>query len=68
MVVFASRLNKTMQENNCSAYKLSKAIGVNNQTVINWQNGMNEPKITCLRKIAEYFDVSSDYLLGLSDI
>lgn len=68
MQVFAERLNKTMRDNKCSAYKLAKAIGVNNQTVINWQNGSNEPKITCLRKIAQYFDVSSDFLLGLSDI
>lgn len=68
MSVFADRLNQIMNENKCSAYKLSKAIKVNNQTVINWQNGTNEPKAQQIADIARYFDCTSDYLLGLSEI
>lgn len=68
MKIFAERLNKLMRDTQTSGYKLAKAIGVDNQTVLNWQQEKNEPKITYLRKVAEYFDVSSDYLLGLSDI
>lgn len=68
MDIFTSRLNQIMNENKCSVYKLSKAIKVSNQTVINWQNGSNEPKAQQIADIAKYFDCSSDYLLGLSDI
>ncbi len=68
MQIFTNRLNQIMNENNCSAYKLSKAIKVNNQTVINWQNGNNEPKAQQIADIAKYFDCTSDYLLGLADI
>ena len=67
MKIFADRLNKLMNDEKCSGYKLAKAIGVDNQTVLNWQQEKNEPKISHLKKIAEYFDVSSDYLIGLSD-
>lgn len=68
MKIFTDRLNKLMKDNETSAYKLAKAIGADNQTVLNWQQCKNEPKITYLKMIAEYFDVSSDYLLGLSEI
>lgn len=40
---------------------------VTRQTITNWQTGESAPNIIALTKIAEYFGVSTDYLLGLSD-
>ena len=68
MQIFTDRLTKIMKETETSGYKLAKAIGADNQTVLNWLQGKNEPKISYLQKIALYFDCSADYLLGLSDI
>ncbi len=68
MQIFTDRLNRLMKETETSGYKLAKAINADNQTVLNWLQGKNEPKISYLLKIAIYFDCSADYLLGLSDI
>ena len=67
MKIFADRLNKLMRDTQTSGYRLAKELGVDNQTVLNWQQDKNEPKITHLKMIAEYFDVSTDYLLGLAE-
>lgn len=42
-------------------------FGVTRQTITNWQLGESAPNVIALAKIAEYFGVSTDYLLGLSD-
>lgn len=67
MDIFVNRLNKLIKENGISKYKLAKDIGVSKQAVLWWCDGVNEPKISYLKKLAEYFDVSADYLLGLED-
>lgn len=67
MQIFVDRLNKLIDENKMSKYKLAQDIDVSKQAVLWWCSGVNEPKISYLKKIAEYFDVSCDYLLGLED-
>lgn len=67
MTIFAERLNKLLSENNISRYRLAKDLGVCKQTVTFWCDGINEPKISYLKLIAEYFYVSADYLLGLEN-
>ena len=42
-------------------------FGVTRQTITNWQMKDASPDIIKLTAIAKYFDVSTDYLLGLSD-
>lgn len=42
-------------------------FSVTRQTISNWQTGKSVPNIVDLIRIAEYFHVSADYLLGLSD-
>ena len=67
MDIFVQRLNEQLEINKISKYKLAKDLKVNGQTVAFWCNGTNEPKISYLKDIAKYFDVSADYLLGLTD-
>lgn len=67
MDIFALRLDKLIKENKITRYKLAKDLKCSKQSVINWCEGFSEPKITYIRQIAEYFDVSADYLLGLED-
>ena len=67
MKVFSERLTKLMKEENISAYKLAKIVGVSNQCVLYWLDEVNEPKISYLKKIADYFNVATDYLLGRTD-
>jgi transcriptional regulator with XRE-family HTH domain len=68
MNVFVNRLNELIKEKGITRYKLAKDLNVNKQTVIFWADGINEPKISYLVQLAKYFDVSADYLLGLTDV
>ncbi len=51
-----------------SQVEFSKHLGVTKQCVSNWENDNILPSIEMLIKIAEYFSVSTDFLLGLSPI
>ncbi len=67
MDIFAIRLEKLIKENKITKYRVAKDLKCSKQSVINWCEGISEPKISYIRQLAEYFDVSADYLLGLED-
>ena len=66
--IFIKRVKEQMQLNRITMYKLAKDLNVNKQTVNFWLNGVNEPKISYLIRLCNYFDVSADYLLGLTEV
>ncbi len=43
--------------------ELGKTIGVSGQTILNWENGIYEPKINQLISLADFFNVSVDELV-----
>ena len=43
--------------------ELAQKIGVTGQTLLNWENGIYEPKINQLIALASIFNVSVDYLI-----
>lgn len=47
--------------------ELAKCLGVTKQSVSNWENENIMSSIDMLIKIAEYFGVTTDFLLGLSE-
>ena len=47
--------------------EFAKRMGVTKQCVSNWENDNILPSVEMLVKIADFFCVSTDYLLGLSD-
>lgn len=52
-----------LQKRGVTAYKVSKETGVTQTSLSNWKSGRNTPSITTLQKIADYFDVTIDYLM-----
>lgn len=66
--VFPERFRNLMSLNNVTQGTLAKIIGVKRQSISLWANGDTRPDILSLVKIAKYFDVSTDYLLGLTDV
>jgi len=64
-------LNETIRElrqnRGISQVTLAEALGVTKQSVSNWENDNIQPSIEMLVKIAKYFSVSTDYLLGLTE-
>lgn len=65
---FPTRLNELMQERGISQEKLARALGVKRQTVSLYKTGQSSPNAEQLKKIAEFFNVSSDWLLGISNV
>lgn len=51
-------------EEGISQRELGNRLSVCNQTVSFWESGQREPDLDTLLKIAKYFQVSTDYLLG----
>ena len=67
MKVFAQRLRELRQDKHLSMKQLAKELNTTDAAISNWENEINEPKISYLVSIAQFFDVSTDYLLGLED-
>ena len=64
--VFPSLLQKFMKEiQPTTQEQLAAAIGVTRQTVSNYMTGQSSPDWETLAKIAQFFNVSTDYLVGL---
>jgi len=64
---FAEKLSKLMDERGVSQAQVGEAIGAQRQTVSLYKLGQSKPDIESLAKIARFFGVTSDYLIGLSD-
>lgn len=61
------RLRDCRRNARVSGEKLGKAIGVTKTTVSTWENEKTFPSRDNLTKLAQYFDVSVDFLIGLTD-
>ena len=57
---------KLLADNNVKAVDVAKATGIATSTLTDWKKGRSVPKTDKLKKIAEYFNVSVEYLLGIS--
>ena len=50
-----------------SQVELGEKLNVSKQSISNWENGNIQPSIEMLMKIADFFSVSTDFLLGLDN-
>lgn len=65
---FAKRLRMLIEEKNITQNQLAGIVGKTRQAVNNYTLGNTAPDSDTLIKLSEYFNVSVDYLLGLSDV
>lgn len=63
-----TKLFEIMKQRGIKAKELSEAIGASTGNISDWKSGRSSPNIEVLPKIAEFFNVSTDYLLGLDDV
>lgn len=63
-MICAERIKELRQEKNISQSVLAQKIGVSQKAIDYWERGINEPKATYIVRLADFFDVSTDYLLG----
>lgn len=57
------RLRELRLQNGMTQNEIAAKIGVSGQSILNWENGIYEPKINQLIQLADLFGVSIDYLV-----
>ena len=65
MDIFNKRLKELRGKK--SKEEIANAIGITPQSLGRYEGGHRKPDIEILKKMAEYFKVSADYLLGISE-
>lgn len=64
---FAEQLYSLRIEQNVSRTTLAEKMNVSVRLISFWENGQRECNFDMLIKLAEFFDITVDYLLGRSD-
>ena len=62
--MFEQRIRFLRQSRELNQVQLAEKLGVTKQSVSNWENDNIVPSVDMLEKIADFFNVSTDYLLG----
>jgi len=62
-VQIAERILELMQKKNIKASKLTSDLGLSVSAITDWKKGKSKPSTDAVIKIAEYFNVTTDYLL-----
>ncbi len=60
-------LRKLRKEKGISQLKLALDLNMSQNTISRYETGEHEPGINELIRIADYFDVSVDYLIGRTE-
>lgn len=64
---FPQRLRQLRKEKGITQEALGQYLHYNHTAVANYESGRNQPSFDDLLKLADYFDVSTDFLLGRSE-
>jgi transcriptional regulator with XRE-family HTH domain len=65
---FKDRLKELRKELKKDRYEIANFLNVSYSTIAKYESGVRSPDKETLDKLASYFNVSVDYLLGRSDI
>lgn len=65
--IFAFRLRKLRERRRVSRRVLADLCGVSKSTMSRYERGEQEPAARVVVELADYFDVSTDYLLGRTE-
>lgn len=67
MASFAERLQELIKEKGISQTEFTRQVGISRSLPTYWNRGEILPKSTIQTRIADYFGVSIDYLMGKTD-
>ena len=67
MEIFTARFNELLKEYNIKKSEIADYCNVSRQTINDYCKGRNYPSLPVLISICKFFDVTSDYMLGLKD-
>ena len=64
---FTERFNEILNTSGKTQTQVALAMNVSKQTINDYKRGKTVPSIEILYALCKFFDVTADYLLGLSD-
>lgn len=64
MATFADTITTLREERNKKRQKVADDLGISRASLEYYEKGKRKPDIEILAKLADYYDVSTDYLLG----
>lgn len=66
--MFRIRLKELREKAGYSQYSFADKFNVSQSAIASWEAGTREPKFDTMQKLADFFGVSVDYLLGREEI
>lgn len=64
---FPQRLKELREDKKLSQTQLAKLTGISQPTITRWENGERVPNIDSIIILCNFFVISADYLIGLTD-
>jgi transcriptional regulator with XRE-family HTH domain len=62
---FSDRLKDLREEQKLSQRQLAEAVGTSQANISRWEAGTQDPSTEWIVRLAEYFRVTTDYILGV---
>mgnify|MGYP002797861394 CR=1 FL=1 len=66
-IILGQRLKGLREEAGMTQKEVAAKLGINSVTYLHYEKSQRQPSLSMLADMAKLFDVSVDYLLGLSD-
>ncbi len=64
MLTLLDRIRELMEQSGINAKQLTTELGISNSSFTDWKKGKGHPSLETVKKIADYFNVSIDYLVN----
>ena len=64
---FSDRLKELRNEKGLTQQNLAEMLEIKRYNISDWEQGRTEPDIKSIIKLAKFFDISTDYILGVSE-
>lgn len=64
---FGIRLKELRESSKMTQISLSTRLGMSQESISSYERGISKPSIDVLKLIADYFNVSADYMLGIDN-
>lgn len=64
---FYERIKELRKDKKLSQMELAKSTGLNQSAIARWELNKTEPTASAIIILCKYFNVTADYLLGLTD-
>ena len=67
-MIFQRRIVEALSQTKMTQKEIAEKLGVHPRCITQYKKGESEPTLSTLFELCKVLDVTSDYLLGLSDI